>query len=242
MIHVGTSGWVYADWRGRFYPRDLAQRRWLSYYADRFSTVELNNSFYRLPAAVTFRAWRAEVPADFVFAVKASRFITHIKRLREGREPNKLLMSRARALGSRLGPILYQTPPRFPPDVARLRAFLRTVPHPDRAAFEFRDPRWHVDEVFEALDEVGAAFVLADTPRARVPEVVCGGWSYVRFHKGRERAPGYRRDKLRRWADRLVEMRARELYVYFNNDQDGAAIRDSLAMIELLEDTGVRVA
>jgi len=233
-VLVGTSGWQYDDWRGRFYPSDLPKRAWLSSFASRFPTVEVNNSFYRLPSAETFRRWREETPDGFVMAVKASRYITHVRRMRDCREPVKLFWSRARGLGSRLGPVLFQLPPRFPADPDRLSSFLRVLPRTMRAAFEFRDPSWETKEVFGILDAAGAAFVLADRPRARIPEVVTGGWSYVRFHQGRELAPGYPRAKLRRWTERIRSLPARDVFVYFNNDTGGAAVRDALTLTELL--------
>jgi uncharacterized protein YecE (DUF72 family) len=233
-VLVGTSGWQYDDWRGRFYPDDLPKRAWLSFFASRLPTVEVNNSFYRLPSDETFRRWRDETPEGFVVAVKASRFITHIRRLRDCAEPVKLFWSRARGLGPRLGPVLFQLPPRFEVDAERLATFLRVLPRAMRPAFEFRDPSWVTVEVFRLLDDAGAAFVLADRPRARVPDAVTGGWSYVRFHQGRERAPGYPKAKLRRWADRIGSMRAEDVFVYFNNDTDGAAIRDAVTLRELL--------
>lgn len=242
MLYVGTSGWQYDDWRGAFYPHDVARRRWLGHLATRFSTVEVNNSFYRLPSAVTFERWRGSVPPGFVLAVKASRFITHIRRLRECREPIELLWSRARALGDRLGPFLFQLPPRFPADPDRLRAFLSELPPDMRAAFEFRDPSWLTGEVARMLDDAGAALAWADRPGTRGTPPVTGGWLYARFHQGTRSAPGYRRDKLRRWAERIADAPARDGFVYFNNDADAAAPRDAMALIELLEAGGARVA
>jgi uncharacterized protein YecE (DUF72 family) len=229
-VLIGTSGWQYDDWRGRFYPPDVPKRSWLAFLASRFPTVELNNSFYRLPERDTFVRWRDETPAGFVMTVKASRFITHIRRMRDCREPVALLWERARGLGPRLGPILFQLPPRFPADLDRLRGLLRVLPRSMRAAFEFRDPSWENDEVLAALDTAGAAFVLADRPGARVRDLVTGGWAYLRFHQGTESAPGYSRDKLRRWAGRIEGLPASDVFVYFNNDTGGAAVRDALTL------------
>lgn len=233
---------MYHHWRARFYPRDLPKARWLGYFAERFPTVEINNSFYRLPSEETFARWAAEVADGFVFSVKASRFITHIRRLRDPADPLKLFRERARRLGATLGPVLFQLPPRFDADLGRLDAFLKALPRGTKAAFEFRDPSWERDDVYDLLDRAGAALVLADRPRARPPDVVCGGWSYVRFHQGGERTPFYRREKLRRWADRIAAMRTREVWVYFNNDTDGAAVRDAVTLTRLLEERtrGVR--
>lgn len=233
-VLVGTSGWQYDDWWGRFYPPHLPKRAWLGYFASRFPTVEVNNSFYRLPTAETFARWREETPAGFVVAVKASRFITHIRRMRDCRDPVELLWNRAKKLGPRLGPVLFQLPPRFPADRERLQRFLRVLPSGMRAAFEFRDPSWWTEDSLRALDHAGAAFVLPDRPGVRVPHVVTAGWAYVRLHQGRERQPGYTREKLRRWARRIAALPAEDVFVYFNNDTGGAAVRDALTLTALL--------
>jgi uncharacterized protein YecE (DUF72 family) len=241
MIWVGTSGWQYADWRGRFYPHDVPAARWLEHYAERFPTVELNNSFYHLPSEDAFRSWRRRTPPGFVLAVKASRFITHVRRLREPRDPVRLLWSRARLLGDRLGPVLFQLPPTMHADVDRLAGVLRVLPPAMRAAFEFRHPSWNLPEVLDLLDGAGAALVLADRPGARIAPVVTGGWSYVRMHQGRPADPGYAREKLRRWAARLAGLQARDTFVYFNNDTGGAAVRDARTLTALLVDARVPV-
>jgi uncharacterized protein YecE (DUF72 family) len=242
MITIGTSGWVYPHWKGRFYPKDLPSREWFAYYAARFPTVEINNSFYRLPSEQTFRNWRAQAPTEFVYAVKTSRYITHLKRLKNPKEPVDLFWSRARLLGDRLGPVLFQLPPRFPAAPERLRAVLDVLPREMRAAFEFRDPSWETSEIFGLLDKANAAFVLADRPRARIPDVVTGGWGYIRFHQGAQTHPGYPRRKLERWADRIAQMDARDIFIYFNNDTLGAAIGDALKLTQMLEARGLEVA
>jgi uncharacterized protein YecE (DUF72 family) len=241
QIYVGTSGWQYPDWKRRLYPPNLPQRRWLPYFSERFPCVEVNNTFYMLPKEETFVRWRQESAGDFVFAVKASRYITHIRRLRDADEPVRRFWSHARRLGSKLGPILFQLPPNLKADPERLATFLRLLPRSMKAAFEFRHPTWETDDVHDLLDRAGCALVLADRPGARVPVVVTGGWTYLRFHQGRRTGPGYERGKLRRFADRLAEMRAREAWVFFNNDSQGAAVRDAVTLTELLRDRGVPV-
>jgi uncharacterized protein YecE (DUF72 family) len=208
VIYVGTSGWQYGHWKGRFYPRGLPQRAWLEHYVSVFPMVEVNNSFYQLPKEETFDRWREATPPDFLFAVKASRYITHIRRLREAKASVDLFWSRAAHLRSKLGPVLFQLPPNFKGDAPLLADFLRVLPKRLRAAFEFRGDSWQTDEVLSLLDEAGAAWVLADRPGWRVPEIVTGGWSYVRFHQGRPFQPGYARPKLRRWADRIAATQA----------------------------------
>jgi uncharacterized protein YecE (DUF72 family) len=242
MIRVGTSGWQYRDWRGAVYPPAVPQRRWLERYAESFSVVEVNNSFYRLPERATFERWRDRTPDGFAFAVKASRYLTHVKRLKEAEDGVRLLHERVEGLGAKLGPVLFQLPPRFHADASRLREFLGWVPPGMRAAWEFRDPSWVTDEVLELLDAAGCAFVLADRPGFRGPILVTGGWSYVRFHQGTWGGPGYRRDKLQRWAERLVSLPAREVWAFFNNDQGGAAVRDARSLRDSLAKAGARVA
>jgi uncharacterized protein YecE (DUF72 family) len=243
MIYIGTSGWQYDDWRRRFYPKDLPKSRWLEYFSARFPTVEVNNTFYRLPGEDAFVRWREQSAPGFVVTIKASRFITHIKRLAEPREPLELLWSGCRGLGPKLGPVLVQLPPRFGIDIGRLETFCAAIPKGMRTAFEFRDPSWETREVFDLLDRSGAALVWADSPGARVPEVVCGGWAYLRFHKGGVARPGYSRVKLRRWADRLASLEASDVFVYFNNDTGGAAVRDAETLTGLMADRrGTEVA
>jgi uncharacterized protein YecE (DUF72 family) len=238
-IHVGTSGWQYRDWRGAFYPEGLPQREWLPYFAARFGTVEVNNSFYRLPERTTFERWREQTPEGFVVTVKASRFLTHRKRLKDPEEPVALFWERATGLGDRLGPVLFQLPPRFRADVDRLRRFLRALPDGIRPAFEFRDDSWLSHEVFGMLDAAGAALVWPDR-FGEGPELpLLGGWLYVRFHQGSSTGPEYARDVLEGWASRIAGADAGEGYVYFKNDPTGAAIRDARTLLDLLEARGV---
>ena len=175
QVWIGTSGWQYADWKARFYPKGVRQADWLPYFADRFPTVEINNTFYMLPKEETFVRWRQRVPRDFVFVVKASRYLTHIRRLREPEEPLKLFWSRARRLGKKLGPVLFQLPPNFQLELERLEDFLRHLPKSMRPAFEFRHPSWETPAVYEALDGRGCAFVLGDRPGLKAPDDVTGG-------------------------------------------------------------------
>ena len=244
MIYVGTSGWQYRDWKTRFYPEGLPQREWLSYFSTRFPTVEVNNSFYRLPNAETFERWGRESASGFVVAVKASRYITHIRRLRDAKDSVELFWERARRIGDKLGPVLFQLPPRFRADLDRLEEFLGVLPKGMRPAFEFRDRTWQSEDVYRLMEKAGTAWVIPDRPGWRVPDVVTGGWAYLRFHEGGHapRGAGYRRDKLRRWADRIAAYDARDVFAYFNNDPGAAAVRDAAVMMELLESRGLPVA
>jgi uncharacterized protein YecE (DUF72 family) len=239
---IGTSGWQYDSWKGRFYPRNLPKGRWLAFYAERFATVEVNNSFYRLPSEAAFERWRDETPSGFLIAPKVSRYLTHIRRLGDAEESMELFWSRAKRLGPKLGPLLFQLPPTFAADEERLAAFLQLLPRGARSAFEFRHPSWETETTRSLLDAAGAAIVLADRPGARVAPRVTGGWGYVRFHQGTSYGAGYARSKLRRWADRLTELPAEDVYVYFNNDPGGAAVRDALTLFELLEARGAPVS
>jgi uncharacterized protein YecE (DUF72 family) len=238
---VGTSGWQYRHWKDDFY-EGVPRRAWLAHYAARFPVVEVNNTFYALPKEATFDKWKAETPEGFVFVLKASRYLTHIRRLQEPKGPVDLFWHRAARLRSKLGPVLFQFPPNFPADVPLLKEFLSVLPARMRAAFEFRESSWWQDEVFDAIDRAGASWVLADRPGWRVPLVVTGGWAYIRFHQGRPAHPGYTRRKLGEWADRIAGLDANEAWVFFNNDQLGAAPADAVALEKLLAERGVEVA
>ena len=229
-VLIGTSGWQYAEWRGRFYPRRMPQAQWLRHYAQHFRTVEVNNAFYRLPEIETFTRWRESTPDDFVIGVKASRYLTHVRRLRDPAEPVERLMSRARCLGEKLGPVLLQLPPNFRADLAALRATLEAFPSAVRVAFEPRHESWHCDAAFELLAEFGAAFCLTDTRGRSEPIRRTAGWGYVRFHEGRAApTPCYGPAALQTWARRLADLwdEGDDVYVYFNNDRGGCAVRDA---------------
>jgi uncharacterized protein YecE (DUF72 family) len=196
--------------------------------------VEVNNTFYRLPEDTTFDRWRTESPPGFQFVVKASRYITHIRRMRDAKDSVDLFWSRASRLGDKLGPILFQFPPNLQSDPVLLRDFLAVLPSRMRSAFEFRHDSWWRDEVYDALREAGAAWVLADRPRWRIREVVTTSWTYVRFHQGRLLHAGYDRSKLRRWADRIVGLKVDEAWTFFNNDPSAAAPHDAQVLMALL--------
>lgn len=233
-VWVGTSGWVYRDWRADVYPEGLPQRSWLEFLSRRFPTIEINASFYRLPLRSTFEGWAAQVPTGFRFAVKMSRYLTHLRRFRDPAEPLERFWERAGGLGAALGPVLFQQPPTFQKDLGLLRELVDALPTGMRAAFEFRHPSWLGDDVLELLDGAGAAWVLADGPGARVPLLVVGGWSYIRFHQGTRYGSAYGGAKLRRWARRIASLDASEVFVYFNNDPGGAAPRDASRLMRLL--------
>ncbi|MBQ1039278.1 DUF72 domain-containing protein [Micromonospora sp. C81] len=242
MILVGTSGWQYRDWRGRFYPQQLPQRLWLEHFAAGFATVEVNNAFYRLPERQTFAAWRARTPADFCVAVKMSRYLTHIKRLRDPDEPVARFLGRATALGDRLGPVLLQLPPNLRADVDALDATLRLFPAEVRVAVEPRHPSWWTDATRAVLERRRAALVWADRlGRPVAPRWRTTDFGYLRLHEGRARPwPRYGRAALTSWVRRLTDAFGEDepAYVYFNNDPGGAAIVDAVAFAALARAAG----
>lgn len=242
MVSVGTSGWQYRHWRDGFYPAGLAAADWLAFYAERFSTVEINASFYRLPKRVTVERWAATVPDEFVLTFKASRYVTHVRRLRDCGEPLERMREVFEGAGTKLGPVLFQLPPTLRADEPLLRDFLGSLPTVFRPAIEFRHPSWFTDGVLEALDASRAALVHADRPGVRISIPTLGGWAYLRFHRGRSDGPRYRRSKLASYADAIAEARPRSLFAYFNNDTDGAAPRDAAAFAGLLAERRVDVA
>jgi uncharacterized protein YecE (DUF72 family) len=235
VIVLGTSGWQYKDWRDRFYPQGLPQKRWLEHYAENFCTVEINNAFYRLPERTTFEQWRERTPADFCFAVKMSRYLTHVKRLKEPEEPIQRFFSRADALGPKLGPVLFQLPPTLKFDPGLLDAVLALVPQGVKVAVEPRHDSWWVDRTREVLERHDAALCWADRhSRPLTPLWTTASWGYLRMHEGRARPwPRYGRTALASWVRRISGLST--VYVYFNNDPGGAAITDARAFKALSE-------
>lgn len=245
-VLVGTSGWQYASWRERFYPRTVKQAEWLEYYAERFAVVEVNNAFYRLPEAETFAKWAARTPADFVVGVKASRYLTHIKRLREPGEPVERFLSRAVRLGTKLGPVLVQLPPTLGVDVGALDETLTAFRGRARVAVEFRHDTWWTDEAYICLRAHDAALVLADRrSRPITPLVRTAPWGYVRLHHGLGTPqPCYGETALRSWARRIDELWRpdQDVYVFFNNDPEGCAVLDAVVFARAMERQGWKVS
>ncbi len=243
-LRIGTSGWQYRDWRGPFYPEQDPQRLWLATYARTFDTVECNHAFYRLPERATFERWRKETPPGFLMAVKASRFLTHNKRLRDPAEPVARLLERARGLGDRLGPILLQLPPTLAADAGRLDACLACFPSDIRVAVEPRHGSFWTDEIRRVLERRQAALCWADRLEAAVtPAWRTADWGYLRFHAGLgDPPPRYRPATLDR---RLAEITRtfgprEEVYVYFNNDRGAAAVADARAALAWLSREAAR--
>lgn len=236
MVRIGTSGWVYPHWRGIFYPQDLRRKDWFAHYSHHFDTVEVNNTFYRQPRPAVFEKWRAQAPAGFVYAVKANRYLTHVKRLSDPEEPLRIFFEGAAELEEKTGPVLYQLPPKFPPDLIRFRRFLDALPEGYAHAVEFRDARWQTEEVFALLEEHGVARCIHDRRGLDVLLRVTAPPVYIRLHG--DSAPGgdYTESMLRTWAERIREWKDRglDVYMYFNNDWEGNAIRNAASLIDLL--------
>ena len=227
---VGTSGFSYKEWKGSFYPEDLPAADMLRYYAERLSSVEINNTFYRMPKAAMLSQWSEQVPPGFVFVLKASQRITHHKRLKEASEEVAYFFGQAAALGDRLGPVLFQLPPNLKKDLPRLVDFLAILPASMRAAFEFRHASWFEDDVFDALRARGAALCLAEDEELATPLAATTGWGYARL-----RRQDYGPDDLRRRAEAYRQQSWEELFVFFKHEDGGrgpALARDFAAIFE----------
>jgi uncharacterized protein YecE (DUF72 family) len=241
VIRIGCSGWNYAHWRnGVFYPPRLAARGWLDFYAQRFDTVEVNTTFYRLPKVEAVRRWVDESPAGFLFAVKASRYLTHVKRLKDVGPGLATFLERLEPLldSPKLGPILWQLPPNFRRDDERLSAALTALPS-GRHCFEFRHESWFADEVYDLLRDHGVALVIGDRPEVHGFQTreLTADWTVVRFHAGSRGARGnYAESELRAWAGQLAAWSGAgiDVHAYFNNDWEGFAIRNALRLQQLL--------
>lgn len=232
-VRVGCSGWQYKHWRGDFYPADLPATRWFEHYAKTFDTVEINNSFYRWPAPETFAKWRENAPRGFLYAVKASRFLTHMKKLKDPEEPLARTFESVKALGPRLGPVLYQLPPRWPVNLERFERFVRTLPRTKLQTIEFREPSWYTDDVFAMLRKYKVALCLHDMHGSSTEKIVVGPFIYVRYHFGTQKYGGRYEDwRLDEWADWLAARVAEGLrvFAYFNNDTGGHAPRDAVRL------------
>jgi uncharacterized protein YecE (DUF72 family) len=239
QIRIGTSGWHYAHWRGPFYPDGIPSEKMLEFYCSRLATVEINNSFYHLPSEETFRMWRKTAPPGFLFSVKASRYITHMKKLKDPDQSLSMFLSRAAQLGSKLGPVLFQLPPRWKRDAGRLKDFLQALPKRLRCVFEFRDPSWFRAETYSLLDEYKAAFCVFQLAGQESPPRLTGELAYVRLHgpEASKYTGRYTKVQLREWlrcCEDWINRGAREVFVYFDNDQGGYAALNALEMQEMV--------
>lgn len=237
-VRIGTSGWSYRHWIGPFYPEGTRSADFLSHYAAQFDASEVNNTFYSLPGPETFAAWREATPAGFEFACKASRYITHMKKLKDPRESVARFFAAVDALGDKLGPILFQLPPNFPINLGRLRAFLDSLPAGYRYAFEFREESWFDEPVYELLDRHGAALVIYDLEGALSPLRATGALVYLRLHGPSSEAycGSYDDAALQSWAARIAAWRqdGRHVYCFFDNDEAGYAAQNARRLQTLL--------
>jgi uncharacterized protein YecE (DUF72 family) len=233
MIHVGCSGWVYRHWKGDFYPADLPQKRWFERYTQDFDTVEINASFYRVPRLSTFDGWREKAPPGFRYAVKANRFLTHMKKLLDCEAPLADFIALARRLGPSLGPVLFQLPPNLHKNLPRLDAFLDQLPDDLEHVVEFRNRSWYDEDVLALLDRHGVGFVTHDLVGLVSPRWASGRTAYVRFHgTGGKYWGRYSEEEMADWAGWLIAQQAagRSCWAYFNNDIHGHAILDGRAL------------
>jgi uncharacterized protein YecE (DUF72 family) len=237
VIHVGTSGFSYPEWRGRFYPRRLSAGRMLPYYAERFSTVELNNTFRRTPTGQAVAGWHRQTPAGFVFALKVPQQISHFARLRNVARPFAQFLDTLAGLDDKRGPLLLQLPPNFRKDAGRLRRFLARVPPTVRMAVEFRHPSWLDDGVYDLLRARNAALCVADTEEGTTPVIPTADFGYLRL---RDRA--YTRDELARWAAVAARAEWRDAFVYLKHEESGAGPRLARKLIRLLEPAAAPVS
>lgn len=237
-LYVGTSGYQYDHWRGVFYPAELSKSDWFSFYTRYFDTVEINNTFYRLPGPRVFDSWYAAAPPGLVYALKFSSYATHRKKLKDPRRPIRLFVDRARRLKSRLGPILVQLPPHWRANTDRLDRFLHAVPRRIRWAVEFRDPSWLCEAVFDILVKYNVALCWHDL-LPRHPRRLTAGFAYFRFH-GRRYAGSYSTAQLKTHARAIRDYLASDVdvYAYFNNDAEGHAVRNALDLRRYVEGTG----
>jgi uncharacterized protein YecE (DUF72 family) len=237
-IHIGTSGWHYPHWRGRFYPAGLPEHSWLPYYAEHFGCVEINASFYRLPTPSIVEQWLAQTPEDFVFTLKASRYISHMKKLKDCARPLAEFLAAARRFADRLGAILVQLPPHWRANPQRLADFLGLLPGDLRFAMEFRDPSWHTPKVYELLEAHGIALCQFDLAGVTSPAEVTTDLVYLRLHgPDAAYAGSYAEEELTKWATRLRAWakEGREVYVFFDNDEYAYAVDNANTLQELLK-------
>lgn len=234
-IYIGTSGYHYDHWQGVFYPESIQKNEWFDYYSQRFSTVEINNTFYNLPKEETFNEWKHRAPDHFFYSLKFSQYGTHIKKLKDPEKPIQRFTEMADKLGLHLGPILVQLPPKWKPNPERLDAFLEATPNDYRWCVEFRDSRWFTDEVFDILKKHNTALCLHDMIDDH-PQVITAGWTYLRFH-GDHYTGSYNHQALTACARQVHEYKQKgmDVYIYFNNDEAGHAVNNALDLKRYVE-------
>lgn len=237
LIHIGTSGWSYNHWSGKFYPEDVKKNRWLEYYSKEFDTVEINSSFYHLPEIQTFINWRNNTGEKFIFSIKASRYITHIKRLVNCNEPLERLFKAAEGLEEKRGPFLFQLPPGLKKDKSVLKNFLETLPQNYKYAFEFRNESWFTEEIYKLLEDFGCAIVISSAPCFTYVEKITADFCYIRMHGSASLYSScYSEDELKKISI-LIKNNLKggiENYVYFNNDTEAFAVDNARMLIKMV--------
>ena len=235
-IHIGTSGWSYDHWKKIYYPEDLKSPKWLNFYSQTFSTVEINNTFYHMPSEAAVKNWYKQVSDEFQFSIKASRYITHVKRLKDCKENVDLLHERLRDLKEKLGPILVQLPPSFKLNKERLVEFISYLKKDQLYVFEFRDPSWFIEDIYKLLRKHNIAFCITDLKEHKSPEIITADFTYLRLHGPLKAYQGSYgkigihnwKKKLEKWNDKVA------VYCYFDNDEKAFAIKDAKHLLELL--------
>lgn len=237
-IYIGTAGWHYDHWKGPFYPENLSAKQMLGFYSQHFQAAEINNSFYQLPSPETLDTWRTTVPQNFVFAVKASRYITHMKKLKDPQQPVQHFLHGISPLGNRLGPILFQLPPRWKCNPSRLQEFLEVLPDGLRYAFEFRDTTWFNDKVYAALEQANAAFCIYQLDGTLSPLAVTADFAYIRLHGPEGPYQGcYDQTTLAYWAEAIANWagEGKDVFCFFDNDQHGYSAHNAHSLQQLLQ-------
>jgi len=240
-IHIGTSGWHYPHWKKLFYPDDVSKSKWLGYYAEKLLCVEVNNTFYTLPDRDTIENWSSQTPADFIFSVKAWRVITHRKKLKDCKDTVDTFIELVTTLGNKLGPILFQLPPRWHCNPQRLSEFLDLLPRQHRYTFELRDPSWHNDEIYSLLSEYNAAFCVFELGEMLSPLISTADFMYIRLHgPNGPYAGSYSVRRLRRWVEKMSGWRAqgKDVFIFFDNDEAAYAVKNAMLTDKLVKDLG----
>lgn len=237
-IFIGTSGWMYDDWQGNFYPATIKKAAWLKHYQNYFSTVEVNNTFYQSPTKKKLSSWKKKVPKDFIFSIKANRYITHIKNLSNPQQPVDKLISTIKTLDNKLGPVLFQLPPHWHVNKKRLNSFLNVLPKAYQYVFEFRHSSWYTDEIYNLLNKHNCAFCVHDHQDAPSPFKTTAEFAYLRFHgpKGNYQSK-YNDQQVKDHAQKIKKLIAQNIavYVYYNNDFHGYAVKNAKQLQNLLE-------
>ncbi|MBN2031377.1 DUF72 domain-containing protein [bacterium] len=235
-IHIGTSGWVYNHWRTIFYPKELKQHDWFAFYAQHFDTVEINYSFYRLPSQSVFDAWREQAPSGFLYAVKFSRFLTHVKKLKDPEQPIQTFFERADHLAKTIGPILYQLPPSWEINLPRFQSFCEALPKNYHHVIEFRNPSWLTEEVFQLMKRHHISHCIHDKLEFDIPLPITASPIYIRFHGDSAPTGDYGDTFLEKWAGQIDDWNKQsyDIFIYFNNDFEGYALKNAMGLKKLL--------